>query len=84
MPVDDNFPFDPTPKTSDQVLADLLRETERLRREVADLRTERDQYRRLYLEEAAENDPELTAEDIANSVSARPVIDAMIEELARR
>ncbi len=81
MPVDPKLPLDPTPRTAEQFLADLLRENERLRRQLADARDERDQFKKLYLDEAAQNDPELTEEEIANSVLARPIIDELIREL---
>ena len=81
MPVDPRLPLDPTPRTTEQFLADLLRENERLRRQLADARDERDQFKKLYLDEAAQNDPELTEEEIANSVPARPIIDELIREL---
>ena len=43
----------------------MFRENERLRRQLADAYHERDQFKKLYLGEAAQNDPKLTAEDIA-------------------
>jgi hypothetical protein len=83
MPVDPKFPFDPTPKTTEQLLAELLRENERLRRQVADAREERDQFKQFYLEELARNAPEFTAEDVANAVPAIPLIEAAIKRLER-
>lgn len=74
-------PPDPTPLTPDQLLAEALRENERLRRQLADAYHERDEFKQLYLGEAARNDPKLTAEDIASAVPARPVIEQLIRRL---
>jgi hypothetical protein len=68
-------------ETRDRVLAELYRENVRLRRKLADLQSERDWYRRLYNLEAAKNDPELAAEDIANAVPAIPLLNAMTKRL---
>lgn len=81
MPTEPNSPLDPKPMTLDQLLAEMLRENERLRRQVTDTQVERDQFKKLYLCEAARNDPELTANDIATAVPARPVIDEIIRRL---
>jgi len=80
----ENTPFpDPTPITPDQLLAEMFRENERLRRQLADAYHERDQFKKLYLGEAAQNDPKLTAEDIANAVPARPIIEEVIRRLEK-
>ena len=81
MASDPNFSPDPTPRTLDQLLVESLREIERLRRQVADAYHERDMFKQYYLEELARNAPELTAEDIANAVPARPVIEQLIRRL---
>jgi hypothetical protein len=72
---------DPTPMTPDQVLAELLRENERLSRQLDDARHERDQYKQFYLWELAEHAEELTAEQIANAVPAGPIFEAAIKRL---
>jgi len=78
----ENTPFpEPPPMTPDQLLAEMFRENERLRRQVEDARHERDQYKKLYLEELARHAQELTPEDIANAVPARPLIEAAIKRL---
>ena len=84
MSIDSKFPLDPTPRSADQVIAELLRETEKLRRQVADAQGERDQFKTLYLAEAAGNDPKLMAEDIATAVPARPVFEELMRRLERR
>ena len=84
MSIDSKFPLDPTPRSADQVIAELLRETEKLRRQVADAQGERDQFKTLYLAEAVGNDPKLTAEDIATAVPARPVFEELMRRLERR
>jgi hypothetical protein len=81
MSADNPSPPNPAPLTPDQLLAETLRENERLRRHLADTRHERDEFKQLYLSEAARNDPKLTAEDIAAAVPARPVIDDLIRRL---
>ena len=83
MSSDPKFPLDPAPKSTEERLAELMRENERLQRRVADTEMERDRFKRLYLEEAAANDPKLTADDIASAVPARPVIDDLIRQLER-
>lgn len=78
----ENTPIpDPTPKTPEQLLAEMLRENERLRRQLADAYHERDQFKKLYLGEASRTDPKLTAEDIANAIPARPYIEDLIRRL---
>lgn len=78
----ENTPFpEPKPMTHEQVIGELLRENERLRRQVEDAQRERDQYKQFYLWELAENDEELTPEDIANAVPARPLIEEAIKRL---
>ncbi len=81
MANESNFPLDQTPKTLDQLLAEMLRENERLRRQVADAQHERDVFKQYYLQELARNAPELTAEDIASAVPARPLIERAIQRL---
>lgn len=81
MPSEPNSPLDPKPMSPDQFLAEMLRENERLRRQLADAQVERDQFKKLYICEAARNDPELTADDIATAIPARPVIDEIIRRL---
>jgi len=84
MPADPKFPLDPSPRTPDQIMAELLRETERLRRQVADTQEERDQFKQFYLEELARNAEELTPEDVANAVPALPLIESAIRRLEQR
>jgi hypothetical protein len=72
---------EPKPKTPDEVMAELLRDIESLRHQLEDTQRERDLYKRLYNSEAGKNDPELTAEDIANAVPAIPLLDAAIKHL---
>ena len=72
---------EPKPMTPDQVMAELLRENESLRRQLADMQRERDQFKQYYLWEMARNAPELTAEDLANAVPAIPLIDEAIRRL---
>ncbi len=81
MPADPKFPLDPKPMTPEQVMAELLRENERLRRQLADMQHERDQFKKLYLWELAEHAEELTPEDIANAVPAIPLLEAAIKRL---
>jgi len=83
MPTDPKFSLDPTPMTAEQVMAELLRENERLRRQVADAQEQRDQYKQFYLEELARNAPVITPDDIANAVPARPVFDELIRRLEK-
>jgi hypothetical protein len=84
MPSEPNSPLDPKPMALDQLLAEMLRENERLRRQVADANHDRDTFKRLFYLEAAKNDPEFTAEDIAEAVPARPFIDQLISRLEKR
>lgn len=78
----ENIPFpEPKPMTPDQLLAEMFRENERLRRQVEDAQRERDQYKKLYLGELARNAEELTPEDIANAVPARPLFEQAIKRL---
>ena len=80
MPIDPKSPEEiPPAPSNEQLIADLVRENERLRRQVLDAQAERDQYKKLYLDEAAENDPELTAEDIATAIPARPFIEKLLQ-----
>lgn len=76
-----NPPPNPTPMTPDKLLAEMLRENERLRRQVADAQHERDEYKQLYLGELALHDEELTPEDIAHAVPAMPLIEQAIKRL---
>ena len=80
MSASNSFP-DPTPMTPDQVMAELLRENERLRRQVEDARHERDQFKKLYLGELARHAIEPTPEEIANAVPARPIIEQLMRRL---
>jgi hypothetical protein len=80
MPEGKHF-TEPKPMTPDQVMAELLRENESLRRRVADVEHERDFFKQLYNSEAAKNDPELTAEDIASAIPARPYLEQLIARL---
>jgi predicted Zn-dependent peptidase len=75
------FPYEQPPKTLDQMLADMLVENERLHRQLQDAYHERDQYKMLYLDEFARTADQLTPQDIANSVPARPLIEQIIREL---
>ena len=77
------MPAEPTPRTHDQILAELYRDNERLRRQVTDAQFERDRFKRLYLDEAAQNDPKLTADDIAGAVPAGPIIEELLRRLER-
>jgi hypothetical protein len=81
MATDPNSPLNPTPKTLDQLLAESLRENERLRRQVEDAHHERDMFKKYYLDELARNAPELTPEIIANAIPARPMIEQLIRRL---
>lgn len=83
MANESNFPLDQPPKTLDQLLAEMLRENERLRRQVEDARHERDEFKKLYLWELARNAEELTPEDIAQAVPARPLIEEAIKRLEK-
>jgi hypothetical protein len=76
-----NHFIEPKPMTPDQVMAELFRENERLRRQVEDIQRERDFFKQLYNSEAAKNDPELTAEDIASAIPARPYLEQLIATL---
>jgi predicted Zn-dependent peptidase len=81
MAVEPNPLPNPTPMTLDQLLAEMLRENERLRRQVEDARHERDEYKRLYLGELATHAEELTPDDVARAVPARPLIEQAIKRL---
>jgi hypothetical protein len=81
MPTEPTPIPDPAPKSLDQLLADMLRENERLRRQVEDARQERDEYKRLYLWEMARNAEKLTPEDLTSGVPARPLIEEAIKRL---
>lgn len=81
MPADKPLPLDKPPMTHEQLIAELVRENERLRRQVADAQRERDQYKEFYLAELAVNDEEPTPEEIANAVPARPFIEQLIKRL---
>lgn len=83
MPSEPNSPLDPKPMSPDQLLAEMFRENERLRRQVADAQHERDTYKKYFLEELARNAPELTPEVIANAVPARPMIEQLIARLEK-
>jgi uncharacterized protein YabN with tetrapyrrole methylase and pyrophosphatase domain len=72
---------EPVRKTLDQLLAESLRENERLRRQVEDAYHERDEYKKLYLGVLAEHAEELTPDDIARAVPARPLIEQAIKRL---
>jgi hypothetical protein len=72
---------EPKPKTPDELMADLLRDNERLRRQLQDMQRERDEYKQYYLWEMARNAPELTAEDLATAVPARPLFEEAIKRL---
>lgn len=76
----EDFP-DPVPKRSDEVMGDLLRENERLRRQVSETARERDEFKSLYMWELARNADELTAEDLATAVPAMPMLEAAIKRL---
>ena len=84
MSNDPKLPPDTTPRTHDQIIAELLRENERLRRQVTDVQIQRDQYKEFYLGELAEHDVELTPQDIVNAVPALPLLDRAIERLERK
>jgi hypothetical protein len=81
MTTEPGSPFNPKPMTPDQLLAAMLRENERLRRQLADAQHERDEYKQLYLSELALHDEELTPEDIAHTVPALPLIEEAIKRL---
>ena len=81
MPADKPLPLDKPPMTHEQLIAELVRENERLRRQVADAQRERDQYKEFYLAELALNTVEPTPEEIANAVPARPFIEQLIKRL---
>ena len=84
MPADPNAPINPTPMTTDQFLAELLRENERLRRPVEDARHERDPFKSLLMSQLSRNATELTEEDIAGAVPAGPFFDRLIQRLEKR
>lgn len=79
----DTFP-EPAPKRPDEVMADMMRENERLRRQVEDARHERDEFKKLYLWEMSRNAEEFTEEDIANAVPAMPILEAAMKRLEKR
>ncbi|MBP3957758.1 hypothetical protein J8F10_21105 [Gemmata sp. G18] len=84
MSVDPNAALNPPPMTPDQLLAELLRENERLRRQLDDAHAERDQFKTLYLGELARNATPLTAEDLASATPARPFIEQLVRRLEKR
>ena len=84
MPADPNAPLNPTPMTTDQFLAELFRENERLRRPVEDARHERNQFKSLLMSELSRNATELTAADIAGAAPAGPFFDRLIQRLEKR
>ncbi len=83
MPANPNIPSEQSPKTPDQLLAELFRENERLRRQLGDAYHERDEFKKLYLEELARNAPQLTEDELAHAVAARPVIEQLIRRLEK-
>jgi hypothetical protein len=84
MSADPNGPVKPTPMTTDQFLAEMLRENERLRRQLEDAQHERDQIKKLYLETLSRHAEPLTPEDLAGAIPARPVIEQLIQRLEKR
>ena len=84
MPPEDTAPLNPAPKTPGQLLAEMFRENERLQRQVEDARHERDQYKKLYLSALSHGVTELTPEDLATAVPARPIIEAHIRRLEKK
>lgn len=85
MSDDMNGPPDPVPKTLEQLLAEMLRENERLRRQIEDTQRERDQYKGLFLSQLARTvETDLTAEDIANAVPAEPFLEDLIRRLEKK
>lgn len=83
MPNEPKLPHEIPPMTPDQVMVELLRENEKLRRQLQDMQEERDQYKQWYLWEMAEHAVEPTAEELANAVPAIPLIEAAIKRLER-
>lgn len=81
MSADPNLSHDSTVMNLDKLLAESVREIERLRRQVQDAHHERDEYKKLYHWELARHAVEPTAEDIANAVPARPLIEQYIKQL---
>jgi hypothetical protein len=78
MSIDPEFPGNPHIKSREQVIAAFYEEMERLRGLNIDAQK---------VDEPGELPPpsyELTAEDIANSVPARPIIEAMIKRLEQQ
>jgi hypothetical protein len=67
--------------THEQLIAELVRENERLRRQVADAQRERDQYKEFYLGELARHAEDLTPEELENAAPAIPLLDAAIKRL---
>lgn len=85
MPADTNAPLpNTTPKTLDQLLAELFRENARLERQVEDARHERDQFKMLYLHEIARHAVEPTPEEIAAAVPAEPFFEDLIRRLEKK
>jgi hypothetical protein len=84
MSADPNVPSNPAPMSPDELLAELVRENERLRRQVEDARHERDHFKALYLGELARNPPPLSADDLASAIPARAFIDQLVNRLERR
>lgn len=77
-------PNAPPPPTPPNPLAELVRENERLRRQLDAAQHERDAFKALYLGELAMNPPELTPEELATAVPARPFIEQLIRRLKKR
>jgi hypothetical protein len=84
MSADPNAPQNPTPMTTDQFLAEMMRENERLRRQLEDARHEREQIEKVYLEVLSLHAAPLTPEVLAGAVPARPVIEQLIQRLEKR
>ena len=84
MPADPNAPLNPTPMTTDQLLAELFRENERLRRQVEDARHERDQFKKLLLSELSRNATELTEEDITGALPGSSLFQPLNESVEER
>jgi hypothetical protein len=74
MADESKIPFEQPPKSLDQLLAQMYRENERLRRQLGDAYHERNEHKKMYLIELARTAVPLTAEDIANSIPARPLL----------
>ncbi len=82
--MDDNLPSAEDQQTADELMAELFRENDRLRRQLADACQERDMYKKMYNGEVARNAILITKEDMANSIPARPFIGKLIKELEQR